>query len=220
MRHFLVCLFIAMAISLPRAAFAEKPPLSVPKSGTLEFQVIRNGEVLGDHKFAFRHEGKRLEVDVSSDIEYRLFFIPFYKHHHRSREIWDGDRLVSMKSFTDDNGEELDLKVKAVGGKLEIDGPKGEATAPGDAAPASFWSATALKRSQIVSTLRGGVDPIEVEYIGEKTITVKGQSRATKHYRMTGGINRDLWFDPTDNMALVYLRFEAKDGSTVEYVLK
>lgn len=196
------------------------PPLSVPKSGVLDFQVIRNGSPLGDHKFAFDYRGKRLEVKVSSDIEYRLFFIPFYTHTHRATEVWDGDRLIAMKAVTNDNGEELDLTIEASNGVLKIDGPKGALTAPAEAAPASFWSATALKRGQVVSTLRGSVKPLEVEFIGEETVEVRGKPRAAKRYKLTGGVNRELWFDPADNMALVYLRFEAKDGSTVEYVLR
>ena len=124
-----------------------------------------------------------------------------------------------MKATTDDNGERLALSVRVLKNALLIDSSEGREKVPGTTLPASFWSAAMLNSETLFSTLRGGILPIEVEYIGDEVIEVKGEPRPTKHYRLTGGVERDLWFDSSDNMSLVYLKFEAKDGSTVEYQL-
>lgn len=215
---------LVFAGSAPAMAEENAAHVSVPKSLSREFAVIRNGSKIGTHKFAFAPDGEKLTVEVKALIEYKLLFIRLYLHDHRSREVWHGKRLHSMTSFTDDNGEKITLKVTAKDGELavrsDIDGEVKTNTAPGDTPPASFWSQAALDGKQFLSTIRGGLDAIQSAFVGEETITVKGAPIKAKHYRMTGGIERDLWFDPADNMALVYLRWEAKDGSTVEYVLE
>ena len=202
------------------ASLADSTFLSVPKLGSSNFNVVRNGKVLGHHRFKFITHRQRLEVEVSAEIEYRLFSIPLYTHSHLAMEVWQDGRLISMKATTNDNGERLALSVQVLNNALLIDSSQGREKVPGTALPASFWSAAMLNSETLFSTLRGGILPIEVEYIGDEIIKVKGEPRPTKHYRMTGGVERDLWFDSSDNMSLVYLKFEAKDGSTVEYQLK
>ena len=194
--------------------------LSVPKSGSSNFEVIRNGKVLGHHSFKFITNGQRLEVEVSAEIEYRLFSIPLYTHSHLATEVWQNGRLISMTATTNDDGEQLVLSVRELGDKLIIESSQGQEKVPGTTLPASFWSAAMLKSETLFSTLRGGILPIEVKYIGDEIVEVKGERRYTKHYRMIGGVERDLWFDSTDNMSLVYLKFEAEDGSIVEYQLR
>lgn len=219
----LVCGPVAAQTALSQTAAAQTiSPLiqSVPKSRVLEYAVMRNGDSIGEFVFRFRPDGERLAVDVDSKIEYRLFFIRLYYHFHRSREVWRGDRLISMKSKTDDNGEEKILEVTENDDGLDVIGPKGERKVAAGMPPASFWHAAALKSPQMIGTISGGIENIEAAFIGDETIQVKGQPVKTKLYKMTGDIKRELWFDPADNMALVHLRFEAKDGSTVEYVLK
>ena len=202
------------------ASLADTKFLSVPKSGSSNFEVVRNGKVLGHHRFEFITNQQRLEVEVSAEIEYRLFSIPLYTHSHLATEVWQDGRLISMKATTNDDGERLVLSVQVSDNGLIIESPQGREKVPGTTLPASFWSAAMLNSETLFSTLRGGILPIEVEYIGDQIMEVKGEPRPTKHYRMTGGVERDLWFDSSDNMSLVYLKFEAKDGSIVEYQLR
>ena len=202
------------------ASLADTTFLSVPKSGSSNFEVVRNGKVLGHHRFKFITNQRRLEVGVSAEVEYSLFSIPLYTHSHVATEVWQDGRLISMKATTNDDGERLALSVQVSDDGLIIASPQGREKVPGTTLPASFWNAAMLNSETLFSTLRGGILPIEVEYIGDKVINVKGEPRPTKHYRMTGGVKRDLWFDSADNMSLVYLKFRAKDGSIVEYQLR
>lgn len=216
--HFFV--YIAFMLLWITELHANSPLLSVPKSGHLDFEVIRNGKTLGSHKFKFKSFQQRLEVRVSSEIEYRLFSIPFYTHSHKAKEVWRNGNLISMEAETNDDGEVISISAEAVNNWLTISSSQGLIKVPRTVKPASFWSARAVHSDTLFSTLRGGILKISVEHIRDEVIQVKGMPRLTKHYKMVGGVERDLWFDPSDNMALVYLKFEAKDGSTVEYKLR
>jgi len=212
-----VYLLIALITSMSVLA---KPFASVPKSGSLDYAVMRNGNSIGNFSIRFRRDGENLKVAIDSKIEYRLFFIRLYYHFHQSREIWRGNRLISMKSVTDDNGEEKVLNVSENNNVLDVEGPKGATQVSAETPPASFWNMAALESLQMIGTISGGIETIKAQFIGDETIEIKGRPVKTKHYRMAGDIKRDLWFDTEDNLALAHLRFEARDGSTIEYVMK
>ena len=212
-----VSLIFALILFTPVAA---ESFIGVPKSRALDYVVMRNGVPIGKFAFRFRLDGAKLKVAIDSKIEYRLFFIRVYYHLHQSKEIWNGKRLISMKSVTDDNGEEKNLYVSQNKNNLEISGPKGEMQVGAETPPASFWNVVSLESPKMIGTISGGIEIIKTEFIGDEAIEIRGRSVKTKHYRMTGDIKRDLWFNTEDNLALAHLRFEARDGSTIEYVMK
>ena len=84
--------------------------------------------------------------------------------------------------------------------------------------PASLWNHLLLNRTETLTTVSGNLKTFQVEYIGEETISVRGQKTTAQHFRLTGEFERDLWYDNTD--VLISVRFEADDGSTIAYVLK
>lgn len=217
MLRVLANLVFALIISTSVAA---ESFVSVPKSGALDYTVMRNGDPIGNFAFRFRRDGANLEVAIDSKIEYRLFYIRVYHHFHKSTEVWRGKRLISMKSVTDDNGEEKILDVSESDSGLDVEGPKGQKQVGAEISPASFWNVAALESPQMIGTISGGIETIDAEFIGDETIEIKGRPVKTKHYRMTGDIKCDLWFNTEDNLALAHLRFEARDGSTIEYVMK
>ena len=96
--------------------------LSVPKSGSSNFEVIRNGKVLGHHSFKFITNGQRLEVEVSAEIEYRLFSIPLYTHSHLATEVWKNGRLISMTATTNDDGETINVLIDISEATFALDG--------------------------------------------------------------------------------------------------
>ena len=198
-------------------AFGVNAPRSLPSEGRLDFSITRNGTAIGTHIYRFAQAGERTTVEIRTNIDFRLLFIPVYRFRHQSREIWDGDRLMAMESETDDNGEPVRLSVHAEGTTLKVQGKDGAQTIERSAIPASLWHASTLDGRRLLSTVSGGVMEINVEYLGEKTLEIAGESVVTRHYRMSGGYDRELWYDRRNDV-LVRVRFEADDGSQVEYV--
>jgi len=59
---------------------------------------------------------------------------------------------------------------------------------------------------------------IRVADLGMENVPVKGGQVTAHHYRLSGGLDRDLWYDGQGNLARV--AFKADDGSTVTYIRK
>ena len=190
----------------------------VPESGVLSFDIIRNGDAIGTHTYRFDRSGDRTEVRISTDIDFRLLFIPVYRFEHESREVWEDGRLSSLESQTNENGTPVKLQVYRDEDSLMVIGEDGNLHVDREIIPASLWNRLVLEREETLTTISGNLKKFEVEYIGEKTIEVRGEKILSQHFRLSGEFERELWYDPND--VLIRVQFEASDGSTVAYVLK
>ncbi len=199
------------------AGMAVALPSSLPSSDRLDFVVTRNGEAIGTHRYRFTRDGDRVKVDIQTEIDFKVLFVPLYRFRHVSQEVWDGDKLASLKSSTNDNGEPVRLEVKAVDEVLAVKGGETVEKVDAKAVPASLWNVVSVKRNKMVGTVDGAILKTQATHLGEDVVKVGGQSIATEHYRVTGDYQRELWYDRTDG-TLVRVRFTASDGSQVEYV--
>lgn len=208
----------AVATLATAAAFAAAGTASVPRDGVLAFDIVRNGKPIGTHTYRFSTEGERTKVEIRTDISFQLLFIPVYRFEHESREIWENNRLTSLESSTNDNGTPVKLRVYRDEDSLMVIGEDGMMHVDREIIPASLWNRLVLDRNKLLMTTSGSVKSTQVEYVGEETVEVRGQPHKARHFRLTGQFSRDLWYDEND--VLVRVRFEASDGSTVQYVPK
>ncbi|MCJ8140064.1 DUF6134 family protein [Falsirhodobacter halotolerans] len=194
-------LTLLTALALAPAAMAA-PAASVPASGQLAFDVIRNGRDIGDYVATFHGSGNDLTVDIATHVSVKLpvIGISAYRFNQTSTETWRGGRLAALNSKTDDNGTPHDIKVGATA-----------------LVPASLWNADLVHASSVLNTIDGSTDQISVRNLGaENVMTGSGQVQAT-HYAVRGGLDRDVWYAGSK---LVHVRFTADDGSQVDYVLR
>lgn len=174
-----------------------------PKGGRLSFDVIRNGSDIGQHVFTFTGSSSDFEVDVSTDIAVRIPLIrtKVYSYEQKSEEQWKGGQLVHVTSRTDNDGK-----------KNSIDQPVDHLL------PGSLWSADTVTASKLVNTIDGSTMRVQVADMGTETISASGASIPAHHYRITGDLSRDVWYDGRGYLA--QLALTADDGSKVTYVRK
>lgn len=209
-----------MALILAAGVVSTAPGFAagVPANGVLAFDIVRNGEAIGTHTYQFSQSGERTEVRIKTDINFRLLFIPVYRFEHESVEVWQNGQLSSLTSNTNENGTPVKLQVHREEDSLMVMGEDGNLHVDREIIPASLWNRLVLDRNEILTTVSGNVKSVQVEYVGEEIIEIRGVKTPTQHFRLTGEFERDLWYDKTD--VLVSVQFEADDGSTVAYVLK
>lgn len=181
------------------------PALSAapPSAGRLDFDVLRKGEDIGDHSFAFNGAGADFRVQVTTDIAVRVPLIraKVYSYAQQSAERWQGGQLVHLTSRTDDDGapHQIDADVDHL-------------------LPGSLWSAETVKARRLVNTIDGSVMAIRVADLGGEKIEAGGRTIAARRYRISGDLARDVWYDGDGYLARLAL--VADDGSTVTYVRK
>lgn len=203
------CLF---ALLLPVAAQAGQ-------AGTYDFRVLRNGSPIGHHKVTVRQDGPRTEVTV--DIALRVTaagILTLYRYLHQSREVWDGDRLISLVSTTDNDGEAEYLNATAVAEGLQVDGSGFKGLLPADTMPTSYWHRDFLNRDTIMDSQNGRRIELAVTPERFEMASALRDETPARRYRLTGDVELTLWYDRDGRW--VKTAFPAKDGSQIEYLLQ
>ncbi len=194
-------------------------PTSAGRDGELAFTVTRNGAPIGSQIYRFDRHGRRVVVDVHTDIDFRLLSLPIYRFRHESHEVWEGDRLIRMVSNTDDNGDPVSLDVWADGPVLKVGSASGQLAVDPKAVPASLWNQVVVQRHELLDPVDGTVMKTKVAFLGEEPLSIDGRTVQTRKYRLSGDYSRDLWYDAR-NGSLVRVQFKGPDGSELAYVLK
>lgn len=195
--HILTSLSVAAVLAVPVQAS------SLPSQGNLRFDVIRKGKDIGDHSYAFSGAPGAYSVKVTTDIAVKVPLIRLnaYVFKQNSVETWAGGKMTAIQSATNDDGTAHQLNQPGQG-----------------LLPASLWNDDIVKSRKLLNTIDGKVMAVRVTDLGTQTVPVRGGQVSAHHYRISGELDRDVWYDSDGNLA--HVSFTADDGSTVTYLRK
>ncbi len=209
---------LAMAIVGASVGLSGAEAAGMPEGGKLDFIVFRKGEVIGENVLQFQDEGNRMRVDISTDVVVKFAFVPVYRFHHRSHEVWESGHLASLESQTDDDGKQHVLDIHAEGGHLAVLADGKPSDAASNIVPASLWNEQIVASNVILNTLTGRQMNVLVTDIGIEPVLVGGTVHPAHHYAINGDLQREVWFDAKG--MLVQVQFKGDDGSEITYRLR
>ena len=189
---------------------------SVPESGVIRFDVLRQGSEFGTHVLRFEQDDDAIRV--TTDVDLKVSFGPFvpFRYQLDVEEVWRGGRLESLSGTTIDNGDEYTVEATREGDVIRVDGTKFSGTVPFDTPTTGWWNAALLDDAELISTEDGALTPIRVENLGRETIEARFGSLEATRFRIESSLTLDLWYD--DEGHWVKCAFEAR-GQKIEYVL-
>jgi hypothetical protein len=160
-----------------------------------------------------------------------------YRYMHRAQEVWNGETFQGLTAQTDDDGKRYAIQIRRDRAALTVErnarpGVQSPATLdrglqhdgavrttlPPQLLPSTHWNVRQIRQSALVNTQTGTEARIQVSVLGRETIRTASASIEATHYRYTGDLVMDQWFDDTGRW--VKTSFIASDGSTIEYVLQ
>ena len=105
----------------------------------LNFNVYRNGSLIGYHNLDFYEKDSLIESKI--EIKFEVTFLGFvvYEYFHKNLEKWMNNTLVFMEASTDNNGDLLDCKVNKKENKFKILGTNGDFTLDKKITPTTYW---------------------------------------------------------------------------------
>ncbi len=189
--------------------------LPVAAQERLVFDVLRNGETIGEHHVAFEREDHSLKVSVETELSVKRVFVTVFYYEHKRVERWHDGRLQSLAGMTNDDGEETELSIvlkdkaytRTVNGEDEqLAGPFGVA---------SLWSRQVLNSGKLLSAENEEVYRVRADLLGRERVRLGSGEVEADHYRLSGQLTRDIWYDPDGQ--LVQLRYE-EEGHLFEFV--
>lgn len=207
------------------AGVALKPLLALPVQGraaeapsAVSFRALRNGAPIGTHTIRFRQDGERLTVSTRVDIVVKVLLFTAYYIKHESEEIWQGGRLVAVRSTTDDNGTRLQVSGNAVEGGFRIIGEEGPFLAPAQLLTSNaLWDIRTLSADRLIDVQHGGVIGLAVKRLSPAVVeTPRGTARAQRHHLITPHYAGTLFHDDSGRWVKALIE---RQGEIIEYAL-
>lgn len=213
MRRFCAFLVLAMfATAFTQVAGATTQ--SIPSGRVLEFEAYRNGSPIGRHRLTFRPEGERVSVEVAIRLKVDLAFLTLYRYEHDSRELWNQGRLVGLATRTNDDGKKTEVRARAEGDQLTIEGSGGAFSLPLGSFPTSYWDPKFTAQTTVLDTQDGVRTMVRAAPPVRETFPVLGKPVPADRYSLSGELTMDLWYTPKGEW--VGLKFTSK-GSEITY---
>lgn len=209
----LTTFFGLLAITiLPAAAQPAATPAAAPTKDRHFFDILRDGSKIGSEIVEIDRQGDTINIQFTTHISVSVMFIQAYHFDHSATETWTGGRFVSFKSATDDNGTKHNVAAlaNADGIDLDVDGKHSEVAA--DFVPASWWCKDFVNRADMFDSDTGRQVSVKVTDLGDEPIVQDGTTIQARHYKITGDLERDLWFDGD---TLVRIKLYGSDHSTI-----
>lgn len=147
----------------------------LPSLATEERVYLVNVQGAGDGKYSQTLTGAAdgsIQVVCSSGLQARKFLVS-YTYEFTCNEIWKGGALVSATATRNDNGSVL--QIKAGPGSCDW--------------TSSFWTLP----NRRTGTLK--VLDYDSGLFQNCTLQFIGRDKTGRHWKLTGGIETDLWYD-------------------------
>lgn len=161
---------------------------------SLGFDIRKEGESIGKEQVRIaRADDGTAVVDVQTKTRAKVLFLEF-RYDHSRREEWRNGAMVHMVADTDDDGSKFHLEAErsAGGWNFSVNGQASER--PGDLLPLTLWGRSILEKSELFSIIDAKPYKVKVEALGSEQVSVGGQMVTAEHFRMSGGVERDLWY--------------------------
>ena len=181
----------AGAVTLPLAPNA----LAVPNKD-MTFRVHRGGSPMGWLYTTFVRTGDQLTVRTKLDLSVYMAVIRVFRYLHTSEEVWQGNKLLSLSSDTNNDGKVFRVRTTPVTNGLQIEGPAGTVTAPASSLTTNCsWNPAFVQQQMLIDCERGRYVPVTVQPLGDKTLKVMASSRAATGYRTTlPHADGEIWY--------------------------
>ena len=187
-------------------------------SGSIAFDVYREGEKIGRHHVAFAETKTGTRVDTLVELEVRVLIFTAFKYRYFSSAEWDSEGLESIEVTVDDDGKHFSMEALRLNGALNIRTKKDRYSVPAPIFPTNHWNAGVLTQSRVLNTLTGHVNDVRITPQGREFVGTEGGDVEATRYAYTGDLETETWYD--DAGRWVKMRFRGRDGSDIEYICR
>ena len=187
------------------------------QTGTYAYQVLRNGDVVGEQRSDFERRGDELRIVTDVQIKITLLGINVYDFTQRIEESWKDGVLASFTSVAIDDGDTRNVKLARSSGRLVGTYDGKERNLPGHLVPSTLWNSAVVEHGAVLETTKGRARSFSVEDKGIEQLKLPFGTVTARHFVFTGEFKREAWYD--ESGVLVAAQMEAKGDSTIRLEL-
>jgi hypothetical protein len=169
-----------------------------------DFVNYIDGKKAGTYKMTITTDDKGT-VTMMGEADIALkFLLRNYTYWYRGTEVWNDGRLTTFDSKSNDDGKQYTVKAVAgrEGQRVTVNGR--ERVTRGDVWVTTYWRLPDAKfRGQPVALLDADTGRDlngTLQYVGSSQLTIAGQPLTCAHYRVTGDVTVDFWYDDSERL--------------------
>jgi hypothetical protein len=171
---------------------------------TRDFTVLVGGKRAGEvHMTIHRQDNGQINMRCDTDIRVNML-LKQYKYVYRGLEVWKDGRLIRFDSNTDDNGTRYIVSAVAEATGLRVRANNVERMAKPETWLTSYWSLPDPRlRNQLLPIIDADTGKDldgKLQFIANEKRVIAGQMVPVNHYKLTGKVNIDLWYDGSDRL--------------------
>jgi hypothetical protein len=191
-------LFVASAL------FAAGSPIYAGETETREFAVSVDGKPAGTASITIqKQEDGSTVVTCDTTVTVRVL-IKKYVYTCQTREVWKDSRLQELTSRCNDDGKHFQVSAQAQADGVHVRVNGREHTTKPEVWLTSYWTLPEARlRNQVLPVLdadNGRDLQVRLQHVGAAQIAVAGQLQNVQHYRLTGTVQVDLWYDASERL--------------------
>ena len=172
----------------------------------LEFELFRNNQSIGYHKYDFKREGDNLSIFSEVSFKIKKLGVDLYKYFAKSEEIYENGVFKIYKSKTKQNKKDryVNINIDPADKNLIIDGSSYKGKANKEFIVGTWWNHEIVKAKAQISGISGRVIEQSVTFIGKEKVTIGDKTYKTLHFKFRSSdktlpeskrLNTDIWYE-------------------------
>ena len=176
------------------------------KYNYLEYELFRNNQLIGYHKYLFNRINGHLEVDNEVSFKIRKFGVDLYKYYAKGSEIYKNGVFSSFRSNTNQNKKKkyVNITIDQNDKDLIIDGSSYKGKADKNMIIGTWWNHEIVQKKAQISAVSGRIIEQKVEFIGKEEIKIGDKVYKTLRFNFSSSdpslskdkkLNTDIWYE-------------------------
>ena len=172
----------------------------------LEYELFRNNQSIGYHKYDFKREGDNLSIFSEVSFKIKKLGVDLYKYFAKSEEIYENGIFKSYKSKTKQNKKDryVNINIDPANKSLIIDGSSYKGKASKNFIVGTWWNHEIIKAKAQISGISGRVIEQSVTFIGKEEVIIGDKTYKTLHFNFRSSdetlpeskrLNTDIWYE-------------------------
>ena len=176
------------------------------KYNYLEYELFRNNQSIGYHKYDFKREGDKLSIISEVSFKITKLGVDLYKYFAKSEENYLKGVFKSYYSKTKQNKKDryVNIEVDHSDKNLIIDGSSYKGKANNDYIVGTWWNHEIIKAKAQISGISGRIIDQTVTFLGKEEVKIGDKTYKTLHFNFKSSdkslpdskkLNTDIWYE-------------------------
>ena len=176
------------------------------KYNYLEYELFRNNQLIGYHKYIFQRKNENLKVLSEVSFKITKLGINLYKYNAEAVENYSKGVFMGFNSKTNQNKKEkyVNISIDPNDKNLIIDGSSYKGKANKDMIIGTWWNHEIVQKKAQISAVSGRIIEQKVEFLGKEDVTINGKTFKTLKFNFSSSdpslskdkkLNTNIWYE-------------------------